>query len=35
MNVLIKYGDKTYNESGALVDDDFFKIFTFPILIPD
>jgi putative ABC transport system permease protein len=29
---LMKYGDKIYNESGALVDDDFLKIFTFPLI---
>ncbi len=29
---LMKYGDKIYNERGALVDDDFLKIFTFPLL---
>lgn len=31
-NWLIKYGDKTYNENGALVDDDFLKMFTFPLI---
>ena len=29
---LMKYGDKIYNESGAMVDDDFLKIFTFPLI---
>jgi len=29
---LIKHEDKMYNERGALVDDDFFEIFTFPLL---
>ena len=29
---LTKYGDKIYNESGALVDDDFLKMFTFPLI---
>jgi len=29
---LMKYGDKIYNQSGALVDDDFLKIFTFPLI---
>jgi len=29
---LLKYGDKIYNQSGALVDDDFLKIFTFPLI---
>ncbi|MDH5707409.1 MAG: ABC transporter permease, partial [Candidatus Aminicenantes bacterium] len=29
---LMKYGDKIYNESGALVDDDFLKMFTFPLI---
>ena len=29
---LIKYGDKIYNESGGLVDDDFLKMFTFPLI---
>ena len=29
---LIKHGDNIYNESGGLVDDDFLKIFTFPLL---
>ena len=31
-NWLTKYGDKIYNENGALVDDDFLKIFTFPLI---
>lgn len=31
-NWLIKYADKIFNENGALVDDDFFNIFTFPLL---
>ncbi len=29
---LFKHGDKMFNESGALVDEDFLKIFTFPLL---
>ena len=29
---LIKYGDKSFNESGGLVDDDFLKMFTFPLV---
>jgi putative ABC transport system permease protein len=29
---LTKYGNDVYNENGALVDDDFLKIFTFPLL---
>ncbi len=29
---LMKYGDKIYNESGAMVDDDFLKMFTFPLI---
>jgi putative ABC transport system permease protein len=29
---LMKYGDKIYNERGAMVDDDFLKIFTFPLI---
>lgn len=29
---LMKHEDKMYNERGALVDDDFFEIFTFPLL---
>ncbi|MFC2163566.1 ABC transporter permease [Acidobacteriota bacterium] len=29
---LTKSGDKIYNERGALVDDDFLKIFTFPLV---
>jgi putative ABC transport system permease protein len=29
---LIKYGDKIFNENGALVDDDFLKMFTFPLV---
>ena len=29
---LMKYGDKIYNESGGLVDDDFLKMFTFPLI---
>ncbi len=33
MNWLMKYGDKIYNESGALVDDDFLKMFTFPLVV--
>ncbi len=33
MNWLMKYGDKIYDESGALVDDDFLKIFTFPLVV--
>ncbi len=28
---LMKYGDKIFNESGALVDADFLKMFTFPL----
>ena len=31
-NWLTKYGDKIYNENGALVDDDFLKMFTFPLI---
>jgi putative ABC transport system permease protein len=31
-NWLLKYGDKIYNENGALVDDDFLKMFTFPVI---
>jgi putative ABC transport system permease protein len=31
-NWLTKYGDKIYNENGALVDEDFLKIFTFPFI---
>ncbi|UCC40494.1 MAG: ABC transporter permease [Candidatus Aminicenantes bacterium] len=30
--VLIKYKDKIFNESGALVDDDFLEMFTFPLI---
>lgn len=30
--VLIKYKDNIFNESGALVDDDFLKMFTFPLM---
>ncbi len=33
MNWLMKFGEKIYNESGALVDDDFLKIFTFPLIV--
>jgi ABC-type antimicrobial peptide transport system permease subunit len=29
---LIKHGDKIYDEKGALVDDDFLKMFTFPLI---
>ncbi len=29
---LMKYGDRIYNERGALVDDDFLNIFTFPLI---
>jgi ABC-type antimicrobial peptide transport system permease subunit len=29
---LIKHGDKIYEERGALVDDDFLKMFTFPLI---
>jgi putative ABC transport system permease protein len=29
---LLRYGDKIINEYGALVDDDFLKIFTFPLI---
>jgi len=29
---LMKYGDRIFNESGALVDDDFLKMFTFPLV---
>jgi predicted permease len=29
---LTKYGDRILNESGGLVDDDFLKMFTFPLL---
>jgi putative ABC transport system permease protein len=29
---LIKHGDNIYNENGSLVDDDFLKIFTFPLI---
>lgn len=32
---LIKYGDKLFNEAGALVDNDFLKIFSFPLLKGD
>jgi len=28
---LLKHGDRIFNERGALVDDDFFKVFTFPL----
>jgi len=30
--MLTKYKDKIFNESGALVDDDFLKMFTFPLI---
>jgi putative ABC transport system permease protein len=29
---LMKYGDRIYNERGALVDDDFLNMFTFPLI---
>jgi predicted permease len=29
---LMKYGDRVHNERGALVDDDFLNIFTFPLI---
>lgn len=29
---LMKYGDRIYNERGALVDDDFLQMFTFPLI---
>ncbi len=29
---LIKYGDRMFNESGGLVDEDFLKMFTFPLV---
>ncbi len=29
---LAKYGDRLFNESGGLVDEDFLKMFTFPLL---
>ncbi|MFC2157063.1 ABC transporter permease [Acidobacteriota bacterium] len=29
---LVKYGDKIFEESGGLVDEDFLNIFTFPLL---
>jgi putative ABC transport system permease protein len=29
---LLKYGDRIFNERGALVDDDFLRIFTFPLI---
>jgi putative ABC transport system permease protein len=29
---LFKHGDKMFNESGALVDEEFLKIFTFPLI---
>lgn len=29
---LLKYKDRIFNESGALVDDDFLNIFTFPLV---
>lgn len=32
MNWLMKYEDKIYDENGALVDGDFLKIFTFPLI---
>jgi putative ABC transport system permease protein len=31
-NFLMKYGDKISSENGALVDDDFLKLFTFPLV---
>jgi putative ABC transport system permease protein len=31
-NWLLKYGDNIFDETGALVDDDFLKIFTFPLI---
>ncbi len=30
--ILTKYQDKIFNESGALVDDDFLKMFSFPLI---
>jgi ABC-type antimicrobial peptide transport system permease subunit len=29
---LLKHGDRIHNQNGALVDDEFLKIFTFPLL---
>jgi putative ABC transport system permease protein len=29
---LVKYGDRIFNESGGLVDEDFLKMFTFPLV---
>jgi putative ABC transport system permease protein len=34
-NWLTKHGDKMYNERGAIVDDDFLAMFTFPLLKGD
>jgi len=34
-NWLLKYGGKIFNENGAMVDDDFLKIFTFPLVKGD
>jgi len=32
MNFTVKYGENINSENGALVDDDFFNIFTFPLI---
>lgn len=32
---LFKYGGNIFNQNGALVDDDFFKVFTFPLIKGD
>jgi len=32
---LIKFGDKIHYETGAMVDNDFFKVFTFPLVKGD
>ena len=32
MTWLAKYGDKIFNESGVLVDDDFLEMFTYPLI---
>jgi predicted permease len=34
-NWLTRHGDKMYNERGAMVDDDFLTMFTFPLLKGD
>jgi len=31
-NWLFKYGDKIFNENGAMVDAEFLKVFTFPLI---